>query len=92
MWSFSDLTPLRPLGRAPGYAGGRKLVTSIWFAGTGGKVDEERQIRLGRLLRISRDIGRLPGALPGLERHMEIEYLKEQVSGPFFYYFDFRGR
>jgi hypothetical protein len=29
--------------------------------------------RLGRLLRISRDIGLPPGALPGLEWHMETE-------------------
>jgi hypothetical protein len=66
------------------FSGGTgKLVISIWFAGTEDKVDEERQIRLGRRLRVSRYSG-LPVVLPGLERHMEIEYLQEQLSGPGF--------
>jgi hypothetical protein len=43
---------------------------------------------LGCFLRISRDIGGLPDALPGLERYMETETLKEQLSGPDFYYLD----
>jgi hypothetical protein len=71
--------------------GGGKLVISIWFAGTEGKVDEERQIWLGRLLRVSRHIG-LPGALGGLEWYMETESFKEQLSGPDFYCLDFGGR
>jgi hypothetical protein len=79
-------TPDAPVRRGSG-----KLVISHWFARTEGKVDEERQIRLGRLLRVSRYSG-LRVVLPGLERHMEIEYLKEQFSGPGFYYLDFGGR
>ena len=76
---------------APVRRGSGKLVISHWFASTEGKVDEERQIRLGRLLRVSRYSG-LPVVFPGLERHMEIEYLQEQFSGPGFYYLDFGGR
>jgi hypothetical protein len=33
----------------------------------------------------------LSDAFPGLERHMEIESLKEQLSGPDFYYLDLGG-
>jgi hypothetical protein len=76
---------------APVRRGSGKLVISHLFASTEGKVDEERQIRLGRLLRVSRYSG-LPVVFPGLERHMEIEYLQEQFSGPGFYYLDFGGR
>jgi hypothetical protein len=68
-----------------------KFAISFWFVGAEGKIDEERMLRLGRFLRISRDIG-LPGALPRLERYMETESLKEQLSGPGFYYLDFGGR
>jgi hypothetical protein len=67
------------------------LAISFWFVGAEGKIDEERMVRLGHFLRISRHIG-LSGALPGLERYMEIESLKEQLSGPGFYYLDFGGR
>jgi|HubBroStandDraft_1064217.scaffolds.fasta_scaffold02425_12 hypothetical protein len=42
-------------------------------------------------MRISCDIG-LPEALAGLEWHMEIEFLEEQLSGPPFYYLDLGGR
>ena len=48
-------------------------------------------VRWGHFLRISRLIG-LPGALPGLERHMETESFKEQLSGPDSYHLDFGGR
>jgi hypothetical protein len=48
-------------------------------------------VRWGHFLRISRLIG-LPGALPGLERHMENESLKGQLSGLNFYYLDFGRR
>ncbi len=39
-------------------------------------------------VRTIRDIGGLPGAFPGLERYMATESLKEQLSGPDFYYLD----
>ena len=68
-----------------------KLALSFWFAEAEGKIDEECMLPLGRFLRFSRHIG-LPGALPGLERYMETESLKEQLSGPGFYYLDFGGR
>ena len=58
-----------------------KFAISFWFVDAEGKIDEERMVRLGRFLRISRDIG-LPGALAGLERYMETESLKEHLSGP----------
>ncbi len=47
-------------------------------------------VQLGHFLRVSRHIG-LPGALPGLERHLENESLKRQLSRPDFYYLDFGG-
>jgi hypothetical protein len=47
-------------------------------------------VRLGRFLRISCHIG-LPGTLPGLERHMEVESIKEQLAGPDVYCLDFVG-
>jgi hypothetical protein len=40
------------------------------------KNDEESMVQLGRFLRISCHIG-MPGAIPGLERYMETESLKE---------------
>jgi hypothetical protein len=48
-------------------------------------------VRVGRFLRINCHAG-LPGTLARLERHMEIESLKEQFSGAGFYYLDFGGR
>ncbi len=48
-------------------------------------------VQLRHFLRISRHIG-LPDALPWLERHLENESLKGQLSGSDFYYLDFGGR
>lgn len=42
-------------------------------------------------LRVDRDIG-LPCAFAELERHMEIEPFKEQLSGPGHYHLNFGGR
>jgi hypothetical protein len=48
-------------------------------------------VQLRHFLRVSRQLV-LAGALPGLERHMENESLKGQLSGLDFYYLDFGGR
>jgi hypothetical protein len=52
------------------------------------EVDDERMSQVVNFLGISRYIG-LPGALCGLERYMETESRKEQLSGPGFYYLNF---
>ena len=62
----------------------------IWW-NAAGKIDEKCTLRLGYFLRISRHIG-LPDTLLGLERLMENESLKRQLSGFDFYYLDFCGR
>jgi hypothetical protein len=48
-------------------------------------------VQLGHFLRVSRHIG-LPDILPGLERHLENESLKGQLSGLDFYHLDFCRR
>jgi hypothetical protein len=61
------------------------------LAAPGGKIGEERMARLRHFLRVSRHI-ELPGARSGLERHLENESLKGQLSGLDFYDLDFGGR
>ena len=68
-----------------------KFAISFWFVGAEGKIDEERMVQLGHFLRVIRHIG-LPGAFPGLERLVDSESRKEQLSGPGCYYLDFGGR
>jgi hypothetical protein len=48
-------------------------------------------VQLDHFLRVGCHIG-LPGTLPRLERHMETESLKGQLSGLDFYDLDFGGR
>jgi hypothetical protein len=66
------------------------LKIRIWWNAEG-KIDEKCTLRLGYFLRISRHIG-LPDTLPGLERHLENESFKGQLSGRDFYYLGFGGR
>lgn len=54
----------------------------------GGHIHDLRDACLGWVcfLRISDDIGGCRAPLPGLERFMESESLKEQLSGPDFHF------